>query len=194
MAIARDLHDDIGSNLSNIKLISEMASLKTDTLDKSTYLKISEKTSQVMEYMSDIVWSINPKNDEMTNIIPWIQKYAIQTLEPLDINLKFELEDLPNHLELDLEKRRNLFLICKEAFNNISKYSQANNVLFKVQYNQKQIHITIQDDGKGFDLQANTFGNGLQNMKDRAKQLGGELLISSTMDHGTKIDLWFAFS
>ena len=192
MAIARDLHDDIGSNLSNIKLISEMASLKTDTLDKSTYLKISEKTSQVMEYMSDIVWSINPKNDEMTNIIPWIQKYAIQTLEPLDINLKFELEDLPNHLELDLEKRRNLFLICKEAFNNISKYSQANNVLFKVQYNQKQIHITIQDDGKGFDLQANTFGNGLQNMKDRAKQLGGELLISSTMDHGTKIDLWFA--
>ncbi|MBK8736490.1 MAG: hypothetical protein IPL98_11565 [Saprospiraceae bacterium] len=61
----------------------------------------------------------------------------------------------------------------------------------KVQYKQKQIHITIQDDGKGFDLLANTFGNGLHNMKDRAKQLGGELLICSTMDHGTKIDLWF---
>ncbi|MCC7027465.1 MAG: hypothetical protein IT265_10950 [Saprospiraceae bacterium] len=190
-SIARDLHDDMGSNLSNIKLISEMAALKNDGKNLQTYKSITEKTSQIMEHMSDIVWSINPKNDGIELIIPYIQEHVINVLEPLEINLKFEILNMTSKIEMDIDKRRHFFLICKEATNNISKYAKAKHVIFKIEFRNNKIFVEIIDDGIGFHSSSQKSGNGLINMSKRAELIGGSLDVTSEPKGGTTIRFWF---
>lgn len=189
--IARDLHDDMGSNLSTIKILSELEVLKNPTDKNSVYHKISEKAKLVMDNMSDIVWNINPNHDELEGIILKIQEYAIDRLEPLDIELKFIMPDINSKMKLDLDKRRHYYLICKEAINNIAKYAQANKVSILIEYNNKSLITVIQDNGVGFHEVPLGTGNGLINMKQRIKLCNGKINIESHRNKGTKIDLVF---
>jgi ligand-binding sensor domain-containing protein/two-component sensor histidine kinase len=194
--VARDLHDDIGSSLSTINILSKVAAqkMKTDSLASKEYMqKISESSGRIMESMDDIIWSINPVNDTMGKVLVRIKEFVAETLEPKEINFIFLVPDEVKELKLDMEARRDFFLIFKEAINNISKYSEAQNVRIEMKKLDNDLNILIVDDGKGFNfnekLSRYRGGHGLQNMKNRAQQLKGILNISSTPGNGTRIHL-----
>lgn len=184
--IARDLHDDMGSSLSQIKILSELESLKTG--NESLYSRIANKLGEVMQNMSEIVWSINPNFDNLTAVVLKIQEFTIQTLETKNIQLKFEIHEPPQGIILNPDQKRHFYLIFKEAVNNILKYSKANHVLLKCYMDHKNFITIIQDDGIGMDPLLIDRGNGMKNMKSRAQALGGTLEIQ-TGDIGTQIKL-----
>lgn len=183
--IARDLHDDLGSNLSQIKLISEIESMKNED---SKFTVVAHKLDDVMQNMKEIVWSINPKYDQLEEVVAKIQEFAIQTLESKGVNLKFDIGEIPKSIKLSPENKRNYYLIFKEAINNIIKYAQADNVYFSIKSNGRAMVTTLRDDGKGFDQNLIHYGNGLKNMKTRSLAMKARLSINTTKD-GTTIEL-----
>lgn len=188
LSIAQDLHDEMGSNLSNIKMLSEFELLKSPEKYTATFQKIAERTGKVMDSMAEIVWSINPKNDDLNAIVYKIQEFAIEILEPKGVQLHFDIIGEINKVKLSLENRRHFFLIFKELINNTAKYSGASEVWLKVHIKNSTIISGFYDNGKGFDFSVIYSGNGLKNIQERAKLLKGKIHIESS-DNGTSINL-----
>lgn len=187
--IARDLHDDLGSTLSSIHIISKMAMLEENGRAGQHFSKISQQTAGMMDKLGDIVWSIHPNNDHLDQMLIKMREFAVEILEPKGINLDFQCDENVEKLKIDLVKRKNVFLIFKESINNIAKYSECQHVLIVFQCKDGQLHMTIKDDGVGFDPFKNGSGNGLRNMKERAAHIGGEVLIESLQQKGSSIQL-----
>lgn len=192
--IAGDLHDDIGSTLSSIAIYSELAN--EEVKDKSTKASsllqtINENSRSTIESMSDIVWAINPKNDRFENILQRMRTFASGILEAKNIDLKFDASPSLPGLKLSMEKRKNLYLILKEAVNNVAKYSSCKTCTIKLWLEGKILNMKIEDDGVGFDLNDYSAGNGLANMKRRSEEMKGKLDISSMKEKGTAIQLSF---
>lgn len=188
--IARDLHDDIGSTLSSINIISQMA-IQDKNGGAANFQRIAQQSSMMMESMSDIVWSINPNNDSFQQIVSKMKEFAAEILDPLNIAYTFSGEENLDAFSLDVSKRKNLFLIFKEAINNVAKYSSATAVTLHFKKENDTIHIRISDNGKGFDVLNRSTGNGLRNMKERAATIRGKLEIESSHQTGTEIKLSF---
>jgi two-component system, NarL family, sensor histidine kinase UhpB len=188
-AIARDLHDDIGSTLSTINIISQLA-MRESPAGNSTYLsRIAEQSSQMMENMADMVWSVNPVNDSLAKVVVKMKVFTAEILEPKNIRYRFSGEDSLNGLALDADKRKNLFLIFKEAINNTAKYSGATDVEITLKQSGKHLVMTISDNGCGFDALQITPGNGLHNMQTRAKALFAQFKLTSAVSQGTSVAL-----
>lgn len=189
--IARDLHDDIGSTLSSINMISSMADRTIVSEKKSNELfhTIAAASGQAMDLMSDIVWSINPKNDRMEMILIRMRQYASEILEAANISFTIEMNEEDKNILMPLEIRKDFFLIFKEAINNLAKYSKARHVSIRLNFKNQMICLSIEDDGQGFDLAQISSGNGLKNMKARASQLKGHVNIISEKAKGTLVDL-----
>lgn len=177
LSIARDLHDDMGSSLSYIRMLSEKEAYLRKNEDAAVFLNISGKTSEIMENMSEIIWSINPVNDSFSQVVLKVQEFAVTTLEPSGIHLRFEVEEIPEITRLSAENRRNYYLIFKEAINNISKYARADEVIFSIHIEKNILITSIRDNGIGFNPEIITKGNGLKNMHSRAENMGGQLSI-----------------
>ena len=194
--IARDLHDEIGSNLSSISLFSEVAKENVHQNNFGSVLpviqKIEDYTQVSQEAMSDIVWMINSRNDSFENISTRMRSFASEVLETNNIHVQIEIDKELEYQKLSMVQRKNFYLIFKEAVNNISKYSQCKNVFIKINFVNSKITMLIEDNGIGFDINAITKGNGLQNMKNRAKELNGKIIFDSKINAGTKINLAFA--
>lgn len=186
--IARDLHDDIGSTLSSINIISQMA-LKDANGSSSNFQRIAQHSSSMMESMSDIVWSINPNNDSPEQVISKMKEFAAEILDPLDISYTFTGEENLHAVTLDAATRKNLLLIFKEAVNNSAKYSGASVITIHFNKQADTLEVAIQDNGKGFDAEVISSGNGLRNMKARATSLRGTLELKSSAGAGTAISL-----
>lgn len=186
--IARDLHDDIGSTLSSINIISQMA-LKDATGNALNFQRIAQHSSSMMESMSDIVWSINPNNDSPERVVSKMKEFAAEILDPLDITYTFTGEENLQALKLDTPTRKSLFLIFKEAINNAAKYSSATAISIEFRKLTENLQVVIRDNGKGFDLQAASTGNGVRNMQERALSLKGNLDLRSEAGNGTTITL-----
>ena len=191
LRISRDLHDDIGSTLSSISMISSMAAKQNPEPKKAKDLfgTISNASQQAMELMSDIVWSINPKNDKMEMIITRMRQYASETLEASQIAFHLDVDKDSYNLSLPIDKRKDFYLIFKEAINNLAKYSQASTAHIRIDTKHQELCMTITDNGKGFDPQVSYSGNGLKNMRSRAAQIHGELHMDSSPGKGTTIRL-----
>jgi len=190
--VARDLHDDMGSALSTINILSAMAKSKmtTDPVKTAGYIsKISDNSQRMMEAMDDIVWSIKPSNDTMQRVTARMREFATGVLEAKDISLQFVVEDEVFNVKLNMEARRDFFLIFKEALNNAAKYSKATSVKVNVAVQNKQLMFTIKDNGTGFDVVKADSGNGLGNMKKRADGVRGRLRIRSADGEGTEVKL-----
>ncbi|MBL0882203.1 MAG: hypothetical protein IBJ16_02435 [Chitinophagaceae bacterium] len=189
--VARDLHDDMGSTLSTINILSTMAKskLNTDNVRASEYLgKISDNSQRMMEAMDDIVWSIKPMNDSMQKITARMREIATSVLEAKNIDLDFRIDPSIEEVKLNMEARRDFFLIFKEAVNNIAKYSRATGAKVHLALHQNRLIMMVQDDGIGFDLDK-ADGNGLGNMYKRAAALKGRIHIQSKPGEGTQITL-----
>lgn len=189
--VARDLHDDMGSTLSTINILSTMAKskLNTDNVRASEYLgKISDNSQRMMEAMDDIVWSIKPMNDSMQKITARMREIATSVLEAKDIDLEFRAELSIEDVKMDMEARRDLFLVFKEAINNIAKYSRADKAYVHLTVHNKRLLMMVKDNGIGFDIEE-ADGNGLGNMYKRAAALKGRIQIQSKLGEGTQITL-----
>ena len=191
--IARDLHDDMGSSLSSINIISKVALEKPDEQDNiREYLKkIRDNSGYMMESMSDIVWAINPANDNFESVLFKMKEFAADMLEPLNIQYEFIQTGDPSAIEMGLDKRKDLYLIFKEAINNIAKYSYCKKVAITITLDKDEIGLRVEDDGRGFDAAAAATnaatGNGLRNMRQRAEKMMGNATITSEKGKGTTV-------
>ncbi len=191
--IAKDLHDEIGSTLTSIKILSEISNknLAASQQEKtSAFLqKISEQSAAVQQGISDIVWAVNPGNDAIETMIIRMREYVTHTLEVKNIQTYINIDPVVLQKTLGMEQRKNFFLIFKEAINNIAKYAQATEVNIRLSKHKNWIEMLIEDNGVGFDLALKCSGNGLRNMADRAQSLPGTLHIASSPGKGTNITL-----
>lgn len=188
--VARDLHDDMGSTLSTINILSTMAKTKlnTDPVKTSEYIsKISDNSQRMLEAMDDIVWSIKPQNDSMEKVIARMREFATNALDAKDIDFRFEVEDNVYQVKLPMDDRRDLFLIFKEAVNNLIKYSGCSRAFIHFSIKKKHLHMRVRDYGKGFDILDADTGNGLSNMQKRAEMMGAILKITSEKGEGTEV-------
>lgn len=198
--IAGDLHDEIGSTLSSISIYSKVVQNRTKEKvpEAEPYLnRINTDIGAMMEAMSDIVWTINSSNDRFENIFSRMRSAAAELLEAKNYTLHFEFDETMNDLKLNMEQRKNFYLLFKEALNNIAKYALGNNVWIRLSKKQNNIEMLIRDDGKGFLLNEDNVrdgtrhGNGMNTMKARSEKLNGKLTIDSILDEGTSIRLRF---
>lgn len=189
--IARDLHDEMGSTLTSIHIISKIA--EQDAIEDSTVKKqfgqIKKYASGMMDKMGDMVWVINPANDGLDKLIFKLKEHAIEVLEPLDILLHFKSLKNPDTIKLNTSQRKNIYLIAKEAINNIVKHSLAKKVVIHFITQDDFLCMTIEDDGQGFEISSDANGNGLKNMHKRAEEIDAPLRITSKKDTGTSISV-----
>lgn len=188
--IARDLHDDIGSTLSGVKLYSNLAYQKLDGKQEDAarlVQQINEKTNTMMDAMSDIVWSINPRNDSLQELSVRMKEYAAELFEPNDVIYSFETSGKMQDIKLDLNQRKEVFLLFKESINNIIKHAGDTTVAIRLLARNRQLVLEVQDNGKGFDEDKVKRGNGLYNLVARTQQVKGSLQIKSKPGEGTFI-------
>jgi len=190
--IASDLHDEIGSTISSITVYSDIIEEKVQDKDlQQIARRISDSSRNILVVMSDIVWSINPKNDRFDNVLIRMKSFAHEVMDIQNKQLHFESDEQLNELKLQMNNRKNFYLIFKEALNNVVKYAGAKNVWITVQLINDNIHFTIKDDGIGFDTTEYKEGNGIANMQRRSKDLHGNISIQSQPGAGTEIRLQF---
>jgi ligand-binding sensor domain-containing protein/two-component sensor histidine kinase len=198
--IAQDLHDNIGSTLSSISVYSEVAKIHGKKNEKQSLNDVLEKISatsnEMVAEMNDIVWAINPRNDSMEKIIQRMESFA----KPLAAarNIRFNLtadESIPS-LQLNMDKRKNFYLIFKEAINNAIKYSGASEINAIIRFDSHQLNLTVKDNGVGFNVEkemaehsTSLSGNGLKNMHTRAAELNAKIEIESQPGKGAAVVL-----
>jgi signal transduction histidine kinase len=192
LQIASDLHDDMGSTLTSISYYSELVKmhLKEDNaLLKPILDKIGNNARNIVNAMSDIVWIINPKNDNTSDLISRMKYNAAEMLRERNIQYSFKTNDDVEKLKLSMEHRKNLYLIYKEAIHNAVKYAQCSKVEIDFTGTAHEIRMNIHDNGKGFDIPHANEGNGLINMKKRAEEINAWFEICSAQNKGTHIHL-----
>ena len=190
--ISKDLHDDIGATVSSISILASMTRAKEIPADrKDQYLQsIAEDSRYVTEALSDIVWSINPRNDTLEHIFARLQRYASELFEARDIAYDMTLPDSSLHAQsLSMDARQQLLLIFKEAVNNLVKYADASRAEVSFSIQGGKLIMRVSDDGKGFEPDAVHEGNGVHNMRKRAAELKGQLSIISKTGEGTSVIL-----
>lgn len=189
--IAADLHDEVGSSLSSIHMLSQMANAQSDTPNssqKNILNKVSTNAKETMDRMSDIVWMIKPGETEAGSLRQRMERFAAEIAGSRNIELKMDLGEMEN-VKVSMSQRKNIYLIFKEALNNAAKYSSAEKIDVSASLQNKLLTLMVQDNGKGFDLATTGRGNGLDNMRNRAKESGGSLKIDSSPGAGTSIVL-----
>lgn len=189
-SIADDLHDDIGSTLSSISIMNELAKEKSpDALP--LLASIGENTLTLQENMSDIVWAVNPKNDHFENVLQRMNQFASEILEAKNIELSFSSDPSLSSSRLSMGQRKNFYLFFKEAINNAAKYSDAKKVSVSIAKKDHHINMSIRDDGKGFDAGRIFNGNGMATLRKRGTELNAHFNIDSHLTKGTIVQLKF---
>nr|MBP6433004.1 hypothetical protein [Ferruginibacter sp.] len=187
--ISRNLHDDIGSSLSNINILTELAKRNNENSVKSNmYLnKMSEDIQHISENLSDIVWNINPKYDNLENLFIRMKRYAADMMDGKNIAYEFVFPENPNDTFLKMEKRKDLYFIFKEAINNLVKYSNASSAIISLTITKQMLELLIKDNGVGFNKDEIKEGNGVLNMQHRAHVINADLQITTQVTKGTSI-------
>ena len=196
--IARDLHDDMGSYLSSISILSQTAhrnALRNPEKTQTALDSIGQTARQVMESMNDMVWSINPTHDSMAHVLTRMSDVASNLFADTDIEFRLQIGDDVGTFTLPAEARRDFFLVYKEALTNAARYAQATRIGASVARTQQGLTLVVQDNGGGFNPQQPDYqnpggGNGLKNMHTRAGQFGGQLTITSAPGQGTTVQLY----
>jgi signal transduction histidine kinase len=197
LRISRDIHDEVGATLSGVALFSEIAKQKMKEhkdKDAGEYLQyISDNSKEMVEKMSDIIWTINPKNDSFERIIFKLQSYAMNLCEGKGIQLHFDIDEVLRTYSPAMQTRKNIYLLMKEAINNAVKYSGAKNIFLSLKKEKEMLRAEVKDDGKGFVRDEIDAGNGISNMEARARELVALFKIDSQPGKGTIVQLQFNF-
>jgi signal transduction histidine kinase/ligand-binding sensor domain-containing protein len=192
--IARDLHDELGSSLTRISMLSDLGQPHENSSPQLTerIRKISSFAVRTARSLDEIVWAVNPHNDSLRSLLEYLTQFARELFEDANVNCRFYLpEDLPQ-TPLPPDLRHNIFLAVKEALANALKHSGATQVSLRAEITPSHLILTVEDNGHGFvpgqNPAANT-RNGLKNIRQRLESLGGTYQIHSTPGTGTRIIL-----
>lgn len=191
--IARDIHDDLGARLTRMAVISEL--IKADKLlpdaVEAHANKIAATSNEAVMGLDAIVWAVNPRNDTLDSLVQYLSHFAYDFFQMTAVTCELIIpEDVPP-VPLNAEVRHNLFMVAKEAMNNVVKHSGASRVTLRVQVRAGNLEIQVSDNGRGFDVAAavSSQRSGLRNMKQRLAAVGGELQIQSTAGQGATIGI-----
>ncbi|HCY89369.1 MAG TPA: hypothetical protein DHV17_03820 [Chitinophagaceae bacterium] len=185
--ISRDLHDDVGATLSSIKAYSEI--LKINPQAPSIADLIRDNSTEMIERLELIAWSANPEHDHPKSLVFQMQKFAAPLCHARNIHFHFDHTALDDTLMIPGEIRQQVYLVFKEAINNMVKYAEAANCNAVLRIDPRGLSLYIKDDGKGFDDRYVEHGNGLKNMRKRVENLGGLLTIETAPQQGTRISM-----
>ncbi len=185
--ISKDMHDDMGSGLSKIAIMSQILKVNLETKSESEQIeKISQTAQDLVGSMGQIVWAMNPENNGLENLTSYIRAYVIDFFEGSEMECLIDFPDEELGIPLSQQQRRNLFLVVKETLNNTLKYALATQLKVTLYLHENKLFLVISDNGIGFDLtQTRRFGNGLVNIKKRIEEIGGECKIESILNVGT---------
>ncbi len=190
--IARDMHDEIGSGLTRISLISEQVKLADKSKNKANngnISKIINQSRQLSKNLKEIIWAIDPANDQFSELLFFLRDYIYEFSSNTSIDCEINFPDEAMDFEVSSEVRRNLFLSLKEILNNITKYADADTVIVSFRIENNLGFLYIEDNGQGFDPNLVNKGIGLESIKSRAEKLGGKFKIESKLGTGTSIYL-----
>jgi len=190
--IAADLHDDIGSNLSKVTLLSEVVQREAALAGTPSGDRLAAMASiahESIESMADIVWAVDPARDRLDDLIGRMRRFAEEQCAAAGVALTFTApgEEMPLGLGADI--RREVLLVLKEAVNNSVRHAHGRNVRVSVQVARGRLTLTVEDDGRGFVASETGDGNGLRSMHARAARLGGTLTVAPVPGRGTRISL-----
>ena len=199
MRIARDMHDEIGSKLTKISFMTELAKrgLEGQGLLAEKLDAIAGTSRDLLQTLDEIVWAVNPHNDTLEHLAAYLGQYATEYLQNTAVECELHIpRGLPHH-PLSAEARHNLFLAFEESLNNALKHGAAKRVRVDMQVGRSEFEITVEDNGCGFDpditnqngVSAGRSGNGLRNMRQRLELLGGRCTIRSVQGNGTTVIL-----
>jgi len=186
--IARDLHDDLGASLTEISILSSLAaedSAESQLCDPLHQLSI--KAKHAVGRLDEIVWAVNPRQDNLRSLVDYISAFAREFLDLARIPLRLDVIPSIPEIPLATTRRHGIFLAAREAINNIVKHSRASEVLLHIGLVEDVLAIRIEDNGRGFALDYAEGGNGLENLKQRMRDAGGDCRIESRRGHGTTV-------
>lgn len=189
--LAADLHDNIGSSLTEIFYLTEFGNLSLKQNDAEAaagnFAKIGHLSRALVKSMSDIVWLVNPSKDSLYDLIIRLKESYEDLFAASGVGFKTENIKVLESVHLSIEYRQNLFLIFKEAINNSLKYSQGTEIKLDADLSGKNLTLVLTDNGKGFNISEETSGNGLKNIRSRAEDLKAKLEIVSVPGQGTVV-------
>lgn len=190
--IAADLHDDIGSSLTQISILSEVVRQRMGESEGSVagpLSYIARASSELIDSMSDIVWAINPQRDRLSELVHRIRRFAADTLTARNIAFRLDLPGADDDLRLEGNLRRELFLIFKESINNVVRHSECSEAEIEMKLAGAGLEYSIHDNGCGFDPDVAGEGHGLASMRSRAQGIGAAFELKSAPGKGTRIRL-----
>jgi signal transduction histidine kinase len=189
--IAHDIHDDLGARVTQISLVSAMARTNAISLEqaRADFDQISGMSRDLVTALYETVWAVNPENDNLNELGNYLFQMANKQCELTSCRCRFYIQDLPREIIVQSQIRHNICMAVKEAINNTIKHAQASEIIFNVTFIHFLLTISIQDDGSGFKPDDKFIGNGLNNLRQRMKDIGGVCLIESGPGRGTTIQL-----
>jgi len=187
---------DLGCGLTKIVLLSELMTQSQFAPDEVTghVRQVASTAKQQIKALDETVWAINPRNDTVPDLIDYIAHFAVESLRAVGIECILDLPDDPPDLPVPSENRHHLFLVVKEAINNVMRHSQAREVRMRITVSCDGIAIEISDIGRGFVSAPGGPGqDGLRNMEQRMRDIGGNFALQSGPESGTKVSLNYAW-
>jgi signal transduction histidine kinase len=186
--IARDLHDDLGATLTQIRFLSALESrdAQVPPPTRTRMGQVSEKSREMVASLDEIVWAVNPANDSLPQLATYLCQFAEEFFRSTSIRCRLDVADALPQLPLTSEVRHNLYLAVREALNNIAKHSEAAEVWLRIQWQSPSLRISIEDNGRGFShLAGSAAGDGLVNMRGRLEKIGGSFQCATQPGSGT---------
>ena len=189
--IATDLHDDVGSSLTRISLLTEVVrrQVAEDTPVTSTLSLIAQLARELVDSMGDLVWAINPVKDHLSDLTQRMRHFASDVFTARQIELHFSAPDREHDIRVGANVRRELFLVYKEAINNIVRHAMCTMVEVELRADADRLSLRLRDNGQGFDVAHASGGNGLASLRERTNVLRGTLDIASQPGRGTTVTL-----
>lgn len=189
--IAREIHDDIGARMTQLVLHGELAQggLPDGSESQIQVGQICEEARGLLSTMDEILWAVNPRRDTLRDFTAYVCNYSQEFLKPTRIQCLFEVDAEMSVADFNLPLRRSLLMAIKETLNNAVKHSEATELKLTIHWQDQRLLVAVQDNGKGFDpTLANSERNGMRNMTERMKDLGGTCRMTSEPGKGCRVE------
>ena len=197
LRISKDVHDDLGSGLSKISLMADIAQKRAggNSLLSNDISHISTVSRELVENMRDLIWVLNPENTTLDQLVARLREYCSDYLDNIPVGLKLDFPDEVPAMRISKEAQRNIFLTVKEAINNSIKHADATEIEVGIKFDKEDMMVVVSDNGKGFEpAYLKRSGHGLRNMNHRIESIGGAFKIESLRGKGTSITITIQFT
>lgn len=191
LRIAHDIHDDLGARVTQISLLSAMSQSNHAFPEKARadFDRISKMSRELVAALYETVWAVSPENDNLEALGSYLSQMANKLCEQTPLRCRFDMMRLPPDVQLSSQTRHNICMAVKEAIHNVIKHARASEITIRMTFADRELHISIQDNGRGFDPQTKTDGNGLSNMRQRLNNIGGQCTVESRPGNGATVSI-----